>query len=428
MSKSVEELYWRKVARGVTARWNFACWLESYLRCVVTINLACTCLFILFRSSNAALQPLAWVYLGAVAGSAAACFFIARKRFFSLADGFVRVDGAMGLNNRLTSASKGVGPWPKAVAKIDDGLRWRQRKVLGPLGGSLLLLALSLVVPVKTPSAAATLAPNEPIAWEQIEAMLETIEEESLVDEEVLSEFEDKLEELRRNAKEDWYQDRSLEATENLKAQLGSGLQELRQHMQELARDFDAMENALENESIPPEAERALKRQLEDSLDSAELGQLPPDKALVEALKDLDWDEAGEARKELREKLGENLQSLDELLGKPGASEQEAPGCEDGQQCEGGINRGPGETPLSLSDKATKVEGGRVRGIEGEKNEDAEIGDSLGEFASDPKDENLDELSMQSGGAVSELGAGGDTAWKETLTPDEREILQNYFK
>jgi hypothetical protein len=71
-----------------------------------------------------------------------------------------------------------------------------------------------------------------------------------------------------------------------------------------------------------------------------------------------------------------------------------------------------------------------TRNFEGVTNEELEraaLGDMLGVGETE---HNIDETVKGPGsaGEVGSTGEGGDTVWRETLLPDEKNVLKKYFK
>jgi len=62
--------------------------------------------------------------------------------------------------------------------------------------------------------------PTEPpVAWEQIESWLQTLEESGVVQAEALEKLRAQMDSLRRQPAEDWYSQASLEASDTLREQ-----------------------------------------------------------------------------------------------------------------------------------------------------------------------------------------------------------------
>jgi len=94
----------------------------------------------------------------------------------------------------------------------------------------------------------------------------------------------------------------------------------------------------------------------------------------------------------------------------------------------GGVGRGPGEAPMSLSREANDL---GTNGIEGVSNLDmsrAIPGDVIGETILEQSPEAGADVGSRVGGAVKSIGSGGDRVWREQYLPDEQAVLEAYFK
>ena len=93
----------------------------------------------------------------------------------------------------------------------------------------------------------------------------------------------------------------------------------------------------------------------------------------------------------------------------------------------GGISRGPGTAPLTLSDDENSFGTAKNEGVKNEDFSKAQLGTTLG--IQDGKHE-VDKTGTgtTAAGAVQNQGQGGEQVWRESLTPEEKSVLKRVFK
>src|SRR5690606_17985998 len=114
---------------------------------------------------------------------------------------------------------------------------WNTARAWLPGLGALALVATAWWVPIpeRIPARAKVV---EPGSWERMEDWLAAIEEEGLVEEEAIKEFESRVEELRNQPEEEWFSHSSLEATDTLEQALGMEIRDLAAEMAALDRNL----------------------------------------------------------------------------------------------------------------------------------------------------------------------------------------------
>jgi hypothetical protein len=93
----------------------------------------------------------------------------------------------------------------------------------------------------------------------------------------------------------------------------------------------------------------------------------------------------------------------------------------------GGITRGPGTAPLTLSDEENRFDTNKNEAISNADLSRAQLGSTLG--LQDGKHE-VDKTSAApvAAGTVGNAGQGGAQVWRESLTPDEKAVLKRVFQ
>ncbi len=443
---------WRHLASQVAFKNNLALWLDVFVPVLTGALLLGAVTILLLRSSGLAPHVLIYVLLGLTALSGLAALIARRDSFMTTAGGFVHLDYRLRLNNRLTAAHHGIGSWPPLPAQgnVRDGLRWSVPRLILPVGASALLFAASLLIPINVLTADDTPV-QEPVEWNETREILDRLEEEQLVDSQVLEQFEAKLDELQKKARDEWYEHATLEATDALQSNLEKGMVDLREGLKD-ARN--ALNSAIEGqgELTKPTIEK-LESQMQEALQMMGAGMLPANDALMEALQNVDLSQPGqtlteEQMQQLMEQLQQGGETLRDCLGQSQQGEQELPdieglsgdregengdgSCQGQGQGEGdgtgqgGINRGPGVAPLKL-DQETDLNAGQTEKLDG-NGADPALGDLLGEVAMDPQGDEEEYGGLQQGGGFAGGGDGGEAVLRHQLEVEEREVIRRYFE
>ncbi len=431
------QLAWR-TRRKVNAGW----WLEQAMPLLVIAGLAGFAVIFVLRSRG---MELAWQKvwpwtLGGCALLLLAGWLMARRRFISTAQALVRLESELRLHNALTVAAVGRGEWPALIEKADDGWRWRWQNVGGPFAAYAGSLALALWLPVSQEAEAK--APSvEPQAWGQMESWMEKLQEEQIVTEEEKEEQMAKISELREQPPEKWFSHESLNAGDTLKEQLQRDIQKLAQDLSTAERSLNALQNYAEQLSVA--AKEQLLKDFDQALADMKANALELDPKLMKALAGIDPKDLKGLSKEQMDQLRESMKSkagecqgmcensgflgdgkgeddaLAELYGM--LKEQgEGPG-------NGGVTRGPGTAPLTLSKEENDFGTNKAEAVSNTDLSRARIGDMM---ALQNGKHEVDDTSTgpQAAGAVQNAGEGGQQVWRESLTPEEKAVLKRVFR
>ena len=370
-----------------------------------------------------------------------------RRRFETPERVMVRVESAMRMRNQLSAAQAGVTPWPEVPGKVDAGVHWNWKRVVVPPLASLGLLACGLWLPVSAVVEAEEVGHDEPMAWSQIEADLERLGRDELIDETQLDEVRKKLEELREQDEEEWYSHSSLEATDALKEQFSSDVTRLERDLRKADRTLGEMERRAGK--MTEAQKQSMMNQFDEALRGLEDGALKPNPELLNQLRQFDPQNMGQLDAEQMQQLRENLQKagqaageaaegqgqgqgeewLDELLDGEGDGEGgQNPNGPPGPGGRGGVGKGPADPAGGVLGKASDpLETGELEALEAEDLSRAMPGDLL--QLQDGKHQ-LDESAsrVQAGGAIEDAGAGGDRVWRDRLDPAEQRALKQFFE
>lgn len=433
------ELYWRQVARRVAWKLNAGLWLEGLLPLSAASALVLSALLLWTRTrSGGEGDPRFWL-LPVVAFAVGGIFqgFRVRRALYRREDALVWLDDRLGLRNRLSAAVAGVGTWPPRPSSLPKILRWRGAKLAPPAAFSAAVLALAANVPVP-PVETPTHVAGEPLSWTEMERAIESLREEEVVDEEALEAFEERLDSLRQKPRDEWFSHGSLEASDSLKEELRSEMRALAEGLAQVEAELSEME-AL-GESAPREERRLRGAKLRESINDIDLGRaLPLNRKLSRQLETLArerevrqlTDEELERIRNAKERLYHGLRTGKEELVVAGLFEGEG-GLDSGRYGsrpgKGGVTRGPGTAPIELSDERTEL---GTTAIEAVRNEDlrrAGFGDTVSVRIKEHDVDVSDYTGAYDAGTVASFGEGGDLIWSQSLSPEERRVLRQYFK
>lgn len=451
---------WTRQASTVARKINLAWWVETLSVPLVTVGLIGACVLLLIRREVPQSQPaiLAASAAGAVLLLAGIAWLVARRRFEKPEQSMVRIEASMRLRNALSAARAGVAPWPEVPPRVDAGIDWAWQRVLVPPLAALAFLTAGLLIPVSARSNGEAEQPDQPLAWETLEADLQRLDDEEVIDEAYIEEMRKKLEELRAQEEEEWFSHSSLEATDTLKKEHAGQVEKLER---ELGRAEKALGDLQKNAGAMSAADKErLLHQFDQALQGLQNGALKPNPGLLDQLQQLDPKNLGAIPAEQLEQLKENMKKagqackdcqgggkgqgqgngqgggqgeewLDELL--DGEGEGQGQGDQPGgdQQGEGagkgGVNRGPGHAPGVLGKEGQKIELGDLTGIESKDLSRSLPGDLL-QLQDGEHDVDKTPVGPRAGGSTGSTGDGGDRVWKDSLDPEEQKALKKFFE
>lgn len=433
---------WHRLARGTAWKINVAWWLERSLPLWTAAAVAGFAIILWLRSrgwSADMVQIWPWA-AGAVAVLALAGWLLARRHFVSPTQAMVRLESELRLHNALTVARDGLGTWPALPSCADDRLRWRWQRVGGPLGACVLCILAALWIPV-TPEVAAALPAVEPQSWAQMEEWLEKLQEEEIIPPEEKEDAAAKIAGLRDQPKEKWFSHESLNASDTLREQLQRDIQQLGKNLGDAERSLNALGNYGDQLSLA--AREQLLQDFDEALAGLKSSGLELDPALLKELSQIDpknmktlsKEQLDQLRQGMKKKsgvcdgmcqnpgfLGDGACADDELAAILGMLKEQG-----GGPGNGGINRGPGTAPITLSEEENRFGTDKNEAVSNTDLSRAQIGNVIG--IQDGKHE-VDKTSppITSAGAVQNAGQGGGQVWKESLTPEEKAVLKRVFQ
>lgn len=447
-------MLWEGHAARAVRRWNLAWWLQAFAPAAAGVSLMVFGTVFYFRSQNLPLPAgpsgagIAGIYVLAALGS----WLRVRGRFSKKADGLVRLETHLQLNNTLTAAAHGVTAWPVAPKSVDDGLRFRSSWLAAPIVMTAACLLLAFLLPVPEKAAAVTVPP--PQALDRADAILTTLEAQEVADPAALEKAREQLEALKSQDPQDYYSHHSLEAADTLETSLKHAAAGLGRNLQTAAQAAESLESF--DSSLSPSAKQQLERDFQSAVEGLRNSPLGTNESLMKQLKGLDPSKLKDVDKAQLQKMLQNLKAkgqackncqgmgqgdgqseaekaLNDLLnGKNGKGKGEGEGEGDSEgegegMGRGGVNRGPGTGPLRFEKKESDLGTSNLEQLESNDLSRTLPGGNLG---TQDIEHQLDKTAPgpANGGAVNAPGTGGDAVWRDQLLPAEQKVLRGYFK
>ena len=439
--------HWHLLARRTAWKVNAAWLMEKLTPLLLGAGVFGFAGIIWLRSRGATIQPThLWPWLlGAAVITLTVSYLLARRQFISKNAALVRIESQLHLHNALTVAHLGRGDWPEMPSKLEDGLTWRWSRVSGPFAVCSACLLSALYLPI-TPDAEAVMLTVEPQAWQQMDQWLKKLEEEKIITPEEKDQQQAKIDALRDQAQEKWFSHESLNASDTLKEQLQREIGKTSRDMANAERALNALQNY--GDKLSEQAKDQLLKEFSEALEGMKSSTLELDPKLMQELsqidpknlKSLSQEQLNQLRESLKNKskTGEGMspgqgkgflgdgEGEDDLLaeGQGGRGYGEGEGDQPGN---GGISRGPGTAPLTLSKEENDFGTDKIEGVTNEDMSRAQLGTTLS--LQDGKHE-VDKTTVApaAAGSTKNQGQGGQQVWRESLTPEEKAVLKRVFK
>lgn len=438
---------WRSHARWMAAKINAAGVLEELGPWLAALGAAGFTVVLVLRTRDGGPPPqrvVPWLLAPAFMMTVLAWLRV-RHRMVGIMASLVRLDARHRLHNALTMAGLGLAPWPEIPHRIQDGLTWRWVRAAGPLAMCLLCIGAAFLLPISQEPVAAR-SEMQPQSWNQIQEWLKKLKEESIASPQALAEQFAKLDELRDQPQDRWFSHESLHASDTLKDQLRHEIGALGGRLSDAERSLGVLQE--QRDRLSEEGREQLLKEFSDSMEAMKSGALPLHPDLLQELSQID-------PKNLKDMSQEQLNQLrDSLRNKRGACEgmggdygrergffgdgegddeaerrshdRMATGPEGEGAGDGGVSRGPGVAPLTLSEDENAFGTSRNEGLQGRDYSRSQLGSTLevqkGRHAVDKSSS-----PPASAGEVKSGGLGGGQVWRETLTPEEKAVLRRVF-
>jgi hypothetical protein len=419
------ERFWRASARHLAWRHNAARWLQFFLPCLIGAALVAAVAMLILRDLRGRTE---WVWpalAGVLLLAAAGCAVAMRGRVLSLPRALVRLEETGRLHNRLTAAHAGIGPWP-TPQPVADPAHWRWSRLLPPGALSLVVLGLSTWLPL--PASSEHDVPHEqPLAWSEVQSWIDNLARAKVADPTALENLDNQLNELRQQPPEQWYQQSSLEAGDNLRQQTEQALRSMQQDLQKAGQVLEQTQN-LHGQQPKIDQLKKMENTMQQALAGLQMGNLPLNQELTKQLKDFKPGQMAQLTPEQLERLRQRVQDSQQVcqncVGTKLSANQKAGDENKGRN--GGPGGGGESRPLSFQDE-TNLHSQKVEDLQSENHDDALPADLAG-ITTGQHEPNKNEAGPVSGGEIAGPGQGGDAVWRNTVLPRERTVLQNFFK
>lgn len=420
--------FWLGRARREAWRFNSGWWLQKFLPWIIADGVLGAVAVLAIRSADQDLRWAGAIVLAIALLGLLVSAFQARRKFLFPADALARLDADLHLHNRLTSASQGIGEWPQRRPEVAFALRWNWPALTWPPLTAVALAVAALLIPLPDGRAKATTAKTEPAAWTATQEKIDALRKDEIVQREAVEELQQSLDALRKQPSDQWFRHESLEAGDHLQARTDQAMSELQKHLESALGVLEASRQIEQGQLAA--LEQPLDQALKDALQGMELGSLPLNREMLEQLRKLD-------PSKIRKLSVSECESLCQRL-KQGIGTCSAGFCKGDKACEGllalilgqnngGINRGPGAAPLTLSDQKTDLGTKQTEGLANDDLSRAALGDLMGLSAGEHKVDKT-ESGPQQGGAMANAGSGGEAVWEQTATPAEQQALKRFFQ
>jgi len=419
------EAFWRRRSRTLRRRVNLGWWLAGWWPVALAISLAGSLALVLSRRLEVPLTRFFVVFAAVQVVAGLVVWLRARRRFFRDGDALVHLDTALALDCRLVAAHAGAGDYPTPSERVVP-LRWRWPLLVAPVALAVLAIAVAANVPIAR-SASQHVTAEPPPEWQEMETWLEMVEETKLAEPEALQTWEERLASLREQPRDEWYDHGSLEASDTLRDDLAGALRSLATGLESAEGDLAALSAPTEGTGIAA----ATGQRMENALSIAARGGLPLSRELAEKLRESGLAGARALSPEelarLRRRLREGAEQCRSALVECPAGHRLCPG-RDCRRGSGAIARGPGPAPLTLMFERSYAGSEGLEAVNNPNVGDAAIGDLVGVERGQHVVDEGSYAGVARGGQAGAEGRGGEAVWRNPVTPEEREVLERYFK
>ena len=433
--------YWLARARRLQGFVICIAWAESLLPWFIGANLVLCCVVLYARGTP---FPLEWVFqlwLAALCLMGIVLWLFAWRRRPAVSDALLRMETALKLDNRLTTAYQGLTAWPLPQRRLPAFYHLHWPRQLSALAASLVFLLVCVLLPareqIQNPLSE---KPSPPLALAEVESWVEQLkEEEALVEEQALDQLGQAVEDLKSRPGDEWYTAGALEAAENLNEHTRNALASLARELQATSAILGGAPD-LPSDLTENELQR-VEQVFRESVAALESNALPLSSGLLEQLKQVDFDHLGAISPEQLEAMKNRTEQWSQACSQMGGMTDEERHqlqayydslCSGGErQCKvgpGGIQRGRGDAEMSYSRYRSKEGTAVERAVSNEDLRNAAIGDRIHTTLAEQAEQAATFGGPVSGGTVQTRGSGGDAVWIDRLTPAERMVLRKHFK
>jgi hypothetical protein len=477
MTDDTNRQYWNRSARNLRFRFNFAVWLDRFLKGLTAFSILAAVGILICRRLGYSPSPVAWSFVLATATSLLLSIRSARLEFITSKEALIRLDEAYQLNSRLSSATGGVGSFPSPPHEPVNLLppyRWKLERLGLLLGVPAVLISAASLVPVPRIVEAAVTPRQPPLAVSEVQKLIEKLEQDAVVEKRDLNRLKEQAETITKQDPDQWYDQHSLEAADTLKEKAENGAESLAQSLEQASKALGALSDAMKQSS--PEMKQELKAQLDNAIKQLEEGSMHPSEELAKQLSELSKANPDAIPQELLDSIKGKLKSSAKILkedlkaggeggdqksggmegkGDGGDQDGDANECDgdgdggmchsgkkkgnksgegnggssnsNGQEGPGGISRGPGTAPLRLKEHSPELTSSRTEEL-ASKGGAKKPGDLVGMTSQTPETDKKNSSKIHQAGTAGSSATGGEAVSSGVYTPDENEVLKKYFR
>ena len=432
MNQADLEKLWRKAARRLRFRLNFAWWYQALVWPLLAAAVISGGVAIASRRFRWGLEDgqVLWnILIALIAAAGLFAWHRACRNWLTEEESLVRLEADLELKNALSTAEAGRGSWP--AFNRDKVLQWRPQKILFPFVGAVAVVLIGFAIPILPIEMLK--AQNKPYIWDRLQDDLVQLVAEEMIQEDYAKQMNERLKELAEQDPGDWFSAASLEATDSLR-------QAHEREMNRLQRDLMDVEQMLRKpgqEGLTDERREQLRQQFDKAMEGLRNGQMKPNDDLMNNLAEAGKKGLGSLSEQQQKALQNRLRKLAKGLSErkqsgSGYSNEPGTGESPGEELgpgpgQGEPKRGPGDGGNLFGQESPDLKPEKFKSLEDQKKQEPNPGDLL----------NLDEIEHDkdlekkrpttSGGAKSE-GLGGDRVWKDRLDPAEQRSLKSFFE
>jgi hypothetical protein len=196
--------FWESRAAALAWRINVAAWLGRAGPVFFFVSSGFAIAVYALRRAQNPLAPVWLTFGAALLLAAGACFWLARRAFYSSAEARVLLESHLRLDTRLTAAATGLVAWPAVPRVVPPVVRWQLRAPLGWLATTIALLALAAYAPVPREGAGSRIS-GPPPSLLQAESMLSALQEMKVADQQAIEQLNERARELARRPADEQY-------------------------------------------------------------------------------------------------------------------------------------------------------------------------------------------------------------------------------
>lgn len=417
---------------------NLLWWLRTALPGAVVVHAGLAAGMLVTRRTHAPAAYLVSGYAVAALGVAGVAWWIARRRFLSRTDALLRLENHLGLHNRLSAALAGHAAWPKPAYARRAPYAFHARAWLIPLALMAGLPVVAAFTPLPAPARPpAAVAAAEPPEWKEMERWAEKLKQDDTAEAGAIRRLEERVEALRKENRDGMFRQGAQEATQSMHAEMKNDIAKLAQGLAKTGELAAALEQlaAAGRESAPAELSSAWK----DALEQLAKAPLPPGDLNLADLKAIDPSQLKKLDPKKFKAVKAKLASACKNCGECGMDPDKVALLL--AQCDGmglpepwktnpagagGPGGGGGPADLRYANDATPL-APHIESLPGAKEDKSLVAGDLLAVSDRKPDTNAPQaFARGKGGESSFTGRGGDSVWRDRLTPEEVEFLSKY--